>query len=490
MFFLPSPGRPSWSAARRPPAWLLVAAAAAILVCLDPWLGTLVPRRWWPELAADFPYKLTALVLLGAVLAYAAARAVSGHAPEQVALVLIAAGAQLGGLKAGIIAPLDVVTAGVILALAARSLADPASDLRVSFVVAAGAALVVLALPHLAHANPVRYVVGVLALAKVVLLALALVNLVTRGPQLRLLVTSLIVIGAASALLGVSQALLYRYTGESFSFIDDFSGGEDTEIKDTLIGRTLRASALNATAQHLATFLVLLLPFVLYRLTEPGGRRGRYALVAVAFAAGVVLTWNYVSIAALGLVLLAFPLARWPRRVPHFAALAALALVALYYLGVLDWVYGMLFEGHGSVSKGLMQRGVLLELALEKVARDPLIGEGLREFAYYPGNYWHRPAHNAFFQAATELGLPGALVLVALLAMLLTQLAGAARRALALAAPCLLSLGAMLVLMLGEPMLDHSNTWLFFALYQCVLLVPQAPRSTSPMQRKPCAIPA
>ncbi len=474
---------PGWLPGRFP-AWLFVAAGVGVLICADPYLSALVPRRWWPAFAADLPWKLTALVAIVALVAYALARFASRFSASENVLILIAVGAQIGGLKAGIIGPLDVLTAVVMMALLADRLARPRAELCVALVVAAGGLLVLLALPHVVHQNPARYVIGLLALAKVVLLALVVINLVTSEERQRFFLKALLAVGVASALIGIAQSGLYLVWGRSFSVIEDFGAAGDTEIKDTLIGKTMRASALNATAQHLATFLVLLMPFLLYRLTEAQDRRAawRYGLAALAFMAAVVLTWNHVSIAAMALVVVLFPLVRWPRLALHFLAFAALAAGMLYFTGILDWLYGIAFENHGSVSKGLFQRGVLFELALEKLGRDALVGEGLRSFAFFSGNYWHRPVHNAYLQAATELGLAGALVLFALLLVLATQLWHLARRggsALPFARASLLSLLALMVLMLGEPMLDHSNTWLFLALYQCTILLAQRGRAAS-----------
>ena len=455
----------------------VIAAGVALLICADPFLSSVVPRRWWPEAAEMLPYKLTALLALVALVGHTVVRLTARLHLDEVLIVAIAACTQLGGLKAGIIGPLDLVTAGILLVIVAQRLLNPRMQLQVPAVVAFGALLILLALPHLIHQQPARYVLGVLALAKVVLLAFVFVNLVTDQARLRFALRALLTVAALSATVAIAQSALHSFAGVSFSLIDDFAAGDDTEVKDTLAGVTMRASGLNATPQHLATFLVLLLPFLLFRLASPSDSAlWRRSVLVLSVLAGIVLTWNNVSLMVLAVVLVIFPLARWPRYALQYGALVALAGGGLYAAGTIDWAYGVVFEGHGSVSKGLLQRLSLLEMGFNRVASDPLVGEGLRGFASSSGNFWGRPVHNAYLQAATELaGVIAMLVLITMLLALLTQLWWLARREGGLheplARPAVLSVAALMLLMLGEPMLDHSNTWLCLGLYQCIVLL-------------------
>ena len=75
----------------------------ALLICADPFLSSFVPRHWWPEAAQMLPYKLTALAALVALAGHVVARLTPRLHPEEVLIVAIAACAQLGGLKVGII---------------------------------------------------------------------------------------------------------------------------------------------------------------------------------------------------------------------------------------------------------------------------------------------------------------------------------------------------------------------------------------------------
>lgn len=99
--------------------------------------------------------------------------------------------------------------------------------------------------------------------------------------------------------------------------------------------------------------------------------------------------------------------------------------------------------------------------------------------ADFSGNYWGRPFHNAYFQAWTEIGLGGLLVFVAMLMTQATMLAFAAFSAphalRTLVRGTLLALLGIMGLMMSEPMLDHSNTWLMLALAQAVIAAAARP---------------
>ena len=92
----------------------------------------------------------------------------------------------------------------------------------------------------------------------------------------------------------------------------------------------------------------------------------------------------------------------------------------------------------------------------------------MRGFGQVDGNYWTRPVHNVLFQALTELGVAGALVLLAIFFVLtvetvrLYRVPGARKNALF----CALVLVGASILGQSEPNLDQSNLWLSLALVQ------------------------
>jgi O-antigen ligase len=320
----------------------------------------------------------------------------------------------------------------------------------------------------------VTYVISSIVLAKVMLLTFLLVQLLDSEARVRFAVRSLVAVAVASSLVGIVQVTVYYATGVPYTLYVQWSPGE--AFKFTPLGRLLRASALNPNAQMLATIEMLALPFLLFRVTQPGLERGQRLLLLAALGVlglGHLLTWNYVAFAGTALVLLGFPFLRWPHLTIHLLLALLLAGSLLYYAGVVDWLYSV-SAGDQSIARGLSQRFTLIKLGLAKLGRDPWFGEG-RGFVRYSGNYWHRPVHNAYVQAAAELGIVGGLIFSAMLATLLAQLAhlarSAARFSREILRPALLAFGGLLVNMLGEPMLDAANTWLTLGLVQAMVLV-------------------
>lgn len=468
--------------------WAWIAAGCVALACLDPFLAAFVPRQWWPHFFQAFPYKLAAIAVAAAAGLALARRAFALLPHGSFWIVAIFACAQLSGFRLGVIAPLDVVSILALLAMAAAWLAEPRREVRFPALFYFAGALLILALAQLVHQSPVRWLIGMLSFAKLLITAFTLVNLIDSPRAARIAVNAFMAVAAASALAGVVQTCLYVFAGIEFSLIEQF-GADDSEVKATVVGPIQRASAFNVTAQHLAVFLCLCIPFYMFRATAPGPWRVRLAYLAGAglLAAGVILSWNNVSIFALAGMLLLFPLLRWPRAALHIAAAAAIVIGILYLTGVLEWLARHYLGDAAPVSKGLIQRMALNGMAMDKLMHDPWIGEGLREFAQYSGNYWRRPVHNAYLQAATELGLPGAIVFVTLLAGFATALAAAAfagreaddEAALLRLRPCLLGMIGLMLVMLGEPNFDNTNTWLFLALTQGILATHAYPRAPS-----------
>jgi len=281
------------------------------------------------------------------------------------------------------------------------------------------------------------------------------------------------IIAIISAIIGCTQSFLFLSTGSSFTLIDQF-GGMDTQFKPTPIGMVMRASALNCTVQHLSAFLLLSLPFFLFNFTKPNQEKPiRMLLVVFLMLATILLTWNYVAFFSCAVILILFPFVRWPNYSLQIILAMMLFLMFAYYIGLLQWIYSVSI-GDAGVSKGLMQRMALFEFGLESMQENIWLGSGLRSFAESDGNFWHRPVHNAYFQAFTELGLLGGLLFIVMLLTLFTQLCHIsliAKNHTELLRPAILGFIAILCLMIGEPMLDNSNTWMYLGLTQSMLSI-------------------
>lgn len=153
---------------------------------------------------------------------------------------------------------------------------------------------------------------------------------------------------------------------------------------------------------------------------------------------------------------------------------AILSILLLYYFGVLEWIFDQVFNA--GVVKGASQRGTLLELGLEKLDRNILVGTGPQGFATFSGNFWGRPVHNAYLQIATELGLVAMLVFTTAMLALLTALVLTLKRVRdlhdrATLLCMIMAQGILIAIMMSEPMMDHSNTWFALAIVQVSIFV-------------------
>ncbi len=466
-----------WLGSRRLSPATLAAAATAIFVAsvvtMDPYLSSFVPRTWWRLLfLEESPYKITPLL---PILAAAAATASwglrrTGSLPAAALLLLLVAG-QTNGIHLGPLDLLDLTLLGVSLLWLASRIADPAAPVVSGLVVWASLALTILNLPNILHESPVTFLGGTVGLVRCVLVVVLVLNLVTSARLYDFAVRALIAVAVASAVVGILQFAAGYLFGAYFTLIDP----PETAFKPTPLGMVMRASALCITAQHYSGFLTLTLPFILFAMTQ-GSLRSRIAMAAAlgVVLAGILASWNFGAIFVAAAIFAVFPFFRWPQLSIQIVLGYALAAGVAYFTGLMELIYDLSF-GDSGVAKGVSQRKTLMELGLTKLYRDPWIGEGAHGMADYSGNFWGRPVHNAYLQTITEIGMFGGWVLIGMLLLLATQLlftgAMARNHMTGQVRASLISLLALMMLMMSEPMMDHNNTWLVLGLAECALLI-------------------
>lgn len=461
--------------AQKPAITVIVALAAiaASLAIADPYLSAMLPDGLWQTLYLEHsPYKITPLAFLGVLavtlLAWGLMRTNSFSAA---AILLLLIAGQCNGLRYGPLDLFDVTLLILFLTWTASRLGKTDGAIMTTTVVWAVLALALLTLPNILHQNPVRFVSGSVAMGRCLLLVLLLANILTSAKIFDFAVRALIAIAVASAVIGITQFLAGYFFGAYFTFIDP----PDSAFKPTPLGMVMRASSLAITAQHYSSFLTLILPFLLFAITSSSGKARLCLVVCLGLIlAGILVSWNYGAIFATAGVFLLFPFWRWPRWSIQFALLCLLGVGVAYFTGLLDLIYDLSF-GDSGVAKGVSQRNTLTELGLNKLYRNPWIGEGVQGMASFSGNFWGRPVHNAYLQTMTEIGMVGGWLLIGLLLLLTTQLfiAGATtrNRMTGHVRAALIAVLALMTLMMSEPMMDHANTWLILGMAQSALLI-------------------
>jgi len=454
------------------PAAALTVIAVAI-VALDPYLSGLVPNSLWRHLhLSASPYKIVPLALVFAVAATAAAwgLARSGSLPAAGILLLMIA-SQTNGFKIMVLDPLDVTFLFVFVVWCASRLGSGEKPVATAPVVWACLALLILNFPNILHERPTSFLGGSLSLLRCLLLAVLVLNLVSSSRNLDFAIRTLMAVTVASAVVGILQFILSYVFGIYLTLIEP----AETAFKPTPIGMVMRSSAFCITAQHFSGLLTLTLPFMLFAVTEGSVRwRVAWAIGLGLILLGILLSWNFGAIFVAAAIVGLFPFFRWPRWSIQFGVTYLLGAGAAYFVGLIDLIYKLSF-GNSGVAKGVSQRHTLMELGFTKLYRDPWIGEGVFGMAKFSGNFWGRPVHNAYLETMTEVGMIGGWVLIGMFLVLATQLllAGAAARGrmASYLRASLLSVLGLMALMMSEPMMDNSNTWLMLALVQGALLI-------------------
>ena len=454
---------------------IVIALAGAALVVFDPYLtagfapvSSIGPLTW--------PYKIVGLVLGLSMLLMAAFYLLQKAGDfTTLFLVLIFSSSQLNGIGFGPLDIFDIALLGLFMVWAARVAPVETRVLILSPLFFAASALVVLTIAHLPVMSAVPWFIGLFGIVRVALIALLLVDLCRTHQALELVARVFVIIATLSALIGITQFLLAYFNIFVFSFIEPILSA----YKPTPLGFVMRASALCSTAQHYSSFMVYALPFALLQASNT--RRMRDILVVAIILAGLFVSLNFGGVFAGALVVLLFPFARWPRFGIHLVMAGLAVFAAAYFSGLLDLVYDLTF-GDSGIAKGIDQRKTLFKLGLAQVDRSPFIGTGVRGFGDVDGNFWDRPVHNLFGQAATELGLFGALLFIGIFTVLAIDLGRVIRTTSQVTffpQMMLIVLASALLLGMTEPNLEQSNLWLMLALCQAVILICRKPSDDS-----------
>jgi O-antigen ligase len=456
--------------------FLLASVLVIALVSSDQYTSTVLPLSFWARARmTGFPYKMTALVLLLATIAaciYHFARKAPDVYVLLIAIALIAL--QTNGIKVGALNLVSVLPFLVILFLLAESFRNPEFQIVLPGLMFFGILLLLLDIPYLAAPHiysPPRFLINFFSTLKAVLIAFVFVNLLRTQRHLAFAVRAFLVVAFISALIGVAQLGVHRFTGITLNLVSEMA-----ERKPTSEGMALRATGLTTWASWLSDFLVLALPFLLFRFFNARSLRWRsiYLFAIVVLLVGIYATLTFAAYFAAAAIFMLFPFVYWPRRIVHFLVTILLAAGLFQIAGGFTWTYehGVAKIQHTS---GMVERRVYLQSTLNEIARDPWMGSGFYAEEEFSENFYRKRVHNTGLQAWANLGLAGLLVFLAMMLTILTQLwlmASASRgedRQLFQA----LGLGvvASIVEMFAEPNLTVAVTWFHLGLCQAALIV-------------------
>jgi len=457
--------------------WATLVVLAAALVVADPFLSTFVPSSMWHRFGLrSSPIRMLPLLALtlGLLLALRwAARQAKDFTVGAITVLLISS--QLNGIGLGPLDMFDISLFGVAASWILILGLNETRVIRLSPLFFIAGVLLLLTVAHIPVAIFGPMFVGILGMTRVLLISFLVVDLCRKPETVDLALRVLVAVATVSAAFGIVQFSLAYFGIFQFTLIDPPSSA----YKPTPIGFVMRSSALCNTPQHFSSFLIYALPAALWKLSDTG--RLRDAVIVLTILGGIASSLNFGAFFGAMLVLSVFPILRWPRLIIHFSISTVAVFAALYFTGVLQLIYDLSF-GDAGIAKGLSQRKTLFELGLREVDRNPLIGTGFGNFVEVSGNFWHRPVHNIFGQAASELGIITALTIgyafVYLTIGLSPMLSHRSRHLRAGATAFMMVLAALLIGQ-TEPNLDQSNFWIVLSLAQAVVLF--APRARTPV---------
>lgn len=466
----------------RPGPWVtlttfvLALLVVVALVSTDQYTSTIISPSFWARLRmAEFPYRMTVLALVLILVATCIYLLARRAADTYVLLIVIALiGLQSNGIKFGGFDVITVMPLVVILFVLAKSFRQPSFQIVLPSVMFFGLLLLLLDIPYLAATHihgPGRFIINFISLTKGMMVAFIFVNLIRTERHLEIAIQAFMAVATVSALIGIGQIALNYFTGITINF-----ASEAAEWKPNFLGMSLRATGLTTWPSWLSDFLVLALPFMLFRLVNARSIRWRalYAIAILALLGAIFLTFTYAAYFAAVLVLAAFPFLCWPRKSVHFVV-TLLMVGALFQIGGgFEWAYE-----HGlskvTQSTGMIERRTYLQSTLNEIARDPWVGSGVYAEEEFSENFYRKRVHNTGLQAWAGLGLPGLLVFVAMMLTMLTQLwlMAVALRGQDRQLFQALGLGmvAMILEMFAEPNLTAPITWFYLGLCQAALLV-------------------
>jgi O-antigen ligase len=457
-------------------AFALVLLVVVALVSTDQYTSTIISPSFWAKFRmTEFPYRMTVLALVLILVATCIYLLARRAADTYVLLTVIALiGLQSNGIKLGGFDVITIMPFLVILFVLAKSFQQPAFQIALPGVMFFGLLLLLLDIPYLAFPHihgPGRFIINFISLTKGMMVAFIFINLIRTERHLAITIQAFMVVAFISALIGIGQIALNYFTGITINF-----ASEAAEWKPNFLGMSLRATGLTSWPSWLSDFLVLALPFMLFRLVNAQSIRWRalYAIAILALLGAIFLTFTYAAYFAAVLVLAIFPFLCWPQKSVHFVV-TLLMVGALFQIGGgFEWAYE-----HGlskvTQSTGMIERRTYLQSTLNEIARDPWIGSGLYAEEEFSENFYRKRVHNTGLQAWAGLGLPGLLVFVAMMLTMLAQLwlmsvalRGQDRQ---LFQALGLGMGAMILEMFAEPNLTAPITWFYLGLCQAALLV-------------------
>ncbi|MFV2045663.1 MAG: O-antigen ligase family protein, partial [Anaerolineales bacterium] len=395
----------------------------------------------------------------------------------RIAVCLLVVAPAFGGINIGRLDITDIVTAFAALFFLMTLLVEDRPVLIPRIILALLLGLALFAAASAVTGGPYVILTAPAVFLKLMLLFL-LANLISTPHDHQIGLKALVIVAFASAIMAILGQAVYLTTGYAFT-VDD---RPEEQFKCFGWICVLRATGFTASPQVLGHLLILGLGLT---LLMPARARVRLFVLAVLLV-GVVLTFSWGVAVTVAVLLILFPLLRWPSRsLPILITYAGVAWI-LHVTGAAASLYqfadSALLGSSGVTARIWTYRG-----GLELIAQHPIFGIGA--LGYIPGSLQFSTPHNAYMQIALELGLPAATLFVILVLYLLISCGMTALRirdteSKRWVGGLFLGLVGMLIHFLSEPLYTNQIPWVYMGLVTSAIVVhKQSGTERQPMAR-------
>jgi len=385
---------------------MFVGSALAMLAVGEPWL---VPRLIgglffrWHELA-------TVVVILGLLATAILTRRLAAASLQRCLLGATIASLQMGSLRVGPINLLNICIALLVwwwMLDLARTAREPRETPALAHLLMAFAVLGMISV--WGEQQSPR---GLIALLPKLVMAGIVMRMLRTEADLLFAIRVLVVTSLVSALLGIAQSAAFFFASLELNLMED-----DSPRFITVFGfNFVRASGMLSNPQAYCHALTAGFFLLTYGWIAGTNRFSRWNPLVwgglLVLAAALILSFARGPWAAIVIGLVVLPAVAWPRWAIHWFVLLGLLSLAGMSSGALTSV---LSAYRSFTLTNTEVRVELMATGLQVVAQHPWRGVGLTNFAFYSPALERFPVHNSVIQVATETGIPGVLVFLAIM---------------------------------------------------------------------------
>lgn len=416
------------------------------------------------EILRHYLWTATALTLLIAIAVSLNYRGWAFTHRYRIAIILLIAAPALGGLNLIRLDPPDVAVVLATLLWLFSVLVEDRPLLAPRVVIALLLGLAFFAVGSIMTGG-LYIILSLPSIFTKLIIVFLFANLITTAREHEIALKAMITVAVVSACIAILAEGVYLLTGYAFTFDDRV----DEHFKCFGWICVFRATGLTPTPQVLGHLLILGIGLALFLQVRTWLR----LLIITVLLVGAMSTMSVGVGLTVGVILVMFPIFRWPSRYPYILSAYASVFWLVHVTGFGAWAYRtaneLLLASYGVNVRIWTYRG-----GAELIEKHPVFGIGALK--QIPGSMHFTTPHNTYMQVALEMGLPAACLFVALLIYLFISCWHVAARASDARSRywmsgLLLGFLGMLVHFISEPMFPNNLPWTYLGLVTAGIII-------------------